>query len=416
MPSVNSKSSKALPYIGISNFSFNSTDDKTTLTDKLNKIKERKNKLLESNMFGKKTTPVESKKNQLNENRREKNREFIIELINTARDYTRNYKYKDAINELSRAVDVDYDNEFKVELFILIAKNYEFINEYIIAQKYYQEALSRAKEIGDNRVCEIEYFIAQTNKNLYKTNLAKEQLRAIVLNQTNSAKYRAMASIELGELEEASSNLNEAIKCYETALEFTLGKNKELTCKSYYRLAVLYDENQNLEKAIFYYRKNYTTSSERNENRYYSISLTNLALIYIEQGKYREAGEFLKLALNYDSENNDLENMYFSQKELAKLYSKFDPTSAKGYFRLALDTAQKLNDNFKIALIYFEAGEFYYDLGDDKKALKSFFDSKQALGENSQDENIERINSRIQDIKMRLDESDFNSIAKDYES
>ena len=46
--------------------------------------------------------------------------------------------------------------------------------------------------------------------------------------------------------------------------------------------------------------------------------------------------------------NNDFENMYFSQKELAKLYAKFDEVIAIGYFKQALSSAQKLNDDFKL--------------------------------------------------------------------
>ena len=135
----------------------------------------------------------------------------------------------------------------------------------------------------------------------------------------------------------------------------------------------------------------------------------------MEQGNYQDAGEFLKLALSYDSENNDLENMYYSQKELAKLYSKTGSESVMGYYKQALDSANKLNDNFKIALVYFEAGEYYYDKGEDERALENFFSAKKVLGSNSKDENIARINSRIQDIKMRLNSTGFNIIASKYD-
>ena len=42
----------------------------------------------------------------------------------------------------------------------------------------------------------------------------------------------------------------------------------------------------------------------------------------------------------------------------------------------ALFSAQNLKDNFKIANIYFEFGEFYYDKGNDEKALVNFFSAK----------------------------------------
>ena len=174
-----------------------------------------------------------------------------------------------------------------------------------------------------------------------------------------------------------------------------MGKDKSLVCKSYYRLAVLYDEHQDWQNAIKYYQKNYTTSSENNENKYYSVSLTNLALIYIEQENYKQASEYLKLALIYDSELNDLENMYFSQKELAKLYSRFDEIQAIKYFKQAQDSAKKLNDAFKEALIHFSA--------------------KSILKKSSDNENIQRVDSRINDIKMRFNKEKFEEIKNLYD-
>ena len=139
--------------------------------------------------------------------------------------------------------------------------------------------------------------------------------------------------------------------------------------------------------------------------------MTNLASIYTEQGKYQEASDFLQLALSFDSEIDDLENMYYSQKELARLFSKINSKKALSYYKQALASATKLNDSFKTALVYFEAGEFFYDAGEDERALENFFSAKQAIGNNPNDENIARINSRIQDIKMRLNSVNFNIIA-----
>lgn len=117
----------------------------------------------------------------------------------------------------------------------------------------------------------------------------------------------------------------------------------------------------------------------------------------------------------FDSEINDVENMYFSQKELGKLYSKIDKTSAIGYFKQALLSAKLLKDTFKEALIYFEVSELYYDIEDDEKALQNLLNAKTVLGANSDDENIQRINSRIKDIKMRLDAVSFDLIIEKYE-
>ena len=410
IPSVNYQSQKPFSYIGMSSFNFedNKAKEKNSLSEKFNKIKERKDKIIKQE---KENFSLKILQNTKKDENKEKNRSAIVELINQARELSKKYHYKEANEQLIKALALDFDDEFKIELSILIAKNYDALNESSFAQKYFKDALNCAISTGDSRECEIKCLIAQLNKKLYKTDIAKEEFRIIIANEAYSDKYRAIASIELGEIEEAQGNIENASKHYENALSLSLGQNKELTSKSYYRLAILYDEAGDIENAVKYYKKNYTISSEHSENPYYSISLTNLASIYMEQSKYQEASEFLKLALLYDSENNDLENMYYSQKELARLYARIDSKNTTGYYKQALDSAKKLNDSFKIALVYFEAGEFYYDRGEDERALTSFFNAKKALGSNSKDENIARINSRIQDIKMRLNSVNFNVIA-----
>ena len=134
---------------------------------------------------------------------------------------------------------------------------------------------------------------------------------------------------------------------------------------------------------------------------------------YISQ--FEESAEYLKLALIYDSEINDWENMYFSQKELAKLYSRFDETSSIGYYKQALNSAKKLNDIFKEALVHFEMGDFFYEKGEDEKALVNFYNAKLILQNTSDSENIARIESRIKDIKMRVDSATFNLISQKYD-
>ena len=415
IPSINSNEKNAFSYLGVNSSPWHNekTIQKTKLSEKLNKIKERRNFLI------KEQTKIEKfDKAQLKQNReeREKNKRFIIDLINSSRDFAKNYQYQDALNELKRAQEVDFENEFQIEILILIAKNNEALNRTNLSLEYYQKALDLAKEKNDSRICEIEFLIAQLEKNTFKIDEAKEKFKEIIKNKSNSIHFIAKANLELGEIEEANSNLEEAIKCYKSALDLSLGKDKNLVCKCYYRLAVLYDEHQDYQNAIKYYQKNYQTSSERKENKYYSVSLTNLASIYNEQGRLKDSIDYLKLALIYDGEVDDWENMYFSQKELAKLYQRFDETSAIGYYKQALSSAKKLNDTFKEALVHFELGEFFYDRGEDEKALVNFYNAKIILKKIQDNENILRVESRIKDIKMRLDDTAFSLISQKYDN
>lgn len=410
IPAVNSpKNSNTFSYLGITSnpWQDEKTHQKQKLAEKMKKIKERKNFLS--------LNPIKESEENYKKEVEDENRQNIASLLNASRDKSKEYKYNDAISELARAKELDDKKEFEIEILILLAKNYEALNNYNYAQKIYKKALDVAIENKDERKTELEFLIACTNKNLYKMEEAKVLFNQIVLNEKNPINYRRKAHLELGEIYEAEQNTKEASEHYLETVNLAMGKDKEIICKAYYRLGVLYDEAGDYDNAIKYYQKNYSTSAEVKYNKYYSSCLVNLALIYSENSRYNEALDCLKLALDFDSENNDLENLYYTQKEIAKLYSLTDETNSINYYKKALMTAKELKDKFKEALIYFEFAQNFYDKGNDEKALINFFNAKTLLKNSSDKENIERINTRIQDIKLRLDSAIFDMIAKKYE-
>ncbi len=410
IPAINSpKNSNTFSYLGIANSAWQDEKarQKARIVEKMNKIKERK-------IFLSKNAIRENEINFQKE-QEDETRQNIVNLLNSSREYSQKYKYKEAISELVRAKELDEEKEFEIEILVMLGKNYEFLDDYSTSQKLYKFALNRAINNKDERKTEIEYLIARTNKNLYKMEEAKVCFSQIALNEKNSPSYRRKAHLELGEIFEAEQNIKEAQKHYLASVEFSLGKDKETACKAYYRLGVMFDEDGDIEHAIQYYKKNYLTSSEYKDNKYYSVCLVNLALIYSENSRYKEAIDCLKLALNFDSDNNDIENLYYTQKELAKLYFTIDEANSVNYYKKALESAKYLKDDFKVALIYFEFAQNYYDKGDDKKALVNFFNAKEILKKTSDTENLARVETRIKDIKLRLDKMSFDMIAEKYE-
>ncbi len=407
IPLINSTNNQNFSYIGLSNkpLEDEKTLQKLKLADKLKKIKERKEFVTSNKAIRNISLNLE----------KEKRNSQIVDLINQAKDLSKKYEYVSVLQKLQEALITDIENEFKIEILMMLAQTNELLNEFEESKKYYNQALALAKIKNDKRRYEIEFLIALNDKHSFKIENAKEKFLLIANDLNAPNNYVAKSYIELGEIEQANLNQNGAIKYYNNALDLIKGKNTALECKCYYRLANLYDENQDYQNAIKYYQKNYQTPCLEDENKYYSISLTNLALIKEEQNEIKEAIEYLKLALIYDSEKNDFENMYFSQKELAKLYSNIDELTSISYFKQAFDSAQKFDDTFKKALVYFELGEFYYDKQNDKKALENFLGAKVVLKDAKDDENIQRINSRINDIKVRLEGKDFSEIMEKYD-
>ena len=195
IPSINTQQSKSISYIGMTSFELSNEalKPKSILRDKLDRIKERKRQITdeEKAVLAEKRLK-ESGQISLVDINREKNRSFIVNLINEARNESQNYKYKEANKILLRALNMDFDNEFRIELCNLIAQNYNLLNEFQNALNYYEDALNCAIAENDSRICQIRCSIAQLNKKFYKNDEAKELFTAIAANQTYSDKYRAI--------------------------------------------------------------------------------------------------------------------------------------------------------------------------------------------------------------------------------
>ncbi len=82
---------------------------------------------------------------------------------------------------------------------------------------------------------------------------------------------------------------------------------------------------------------------------------------------------------------------------------------------LALESSKKLNDSFKIAISHLETGDYYYNLQENVFALKNYLEAEKALGKSISEENKERITTRINDMKIKMENFEFEEILKEYE-
>ena len=96
------------------------------------------------------------------------------------------------------------------------------------------------------------------------------------------------------------------------------------------------------------------------------------------------------------------------------LYRDNSPETSAKYMQISLDAAVRLKDDFKIALSRLELGDYYYNTMNNKLALINYFEAKKALGSNISNENRERISIRINDMKIKMDESEFREVAGKY--
>ncbi len=351
------------------------------------------------------------------------------EILAEAENFEQNFDFTSAIQVLKAYLetvsDKKQDGNLK-EIYIKLAKNYIKINDFENALKNYDFAKEICKTYSDiTGTIDIKLLEADLYKKLYRLEKAKNTLNeAVNLSKENDKTGAAKGCLALGEIYEMENNFKEALEHYKTALNFAKkeGGDRVLLSEIYYRTAVLYDDGQNPEKALEYYKKSVENSDIEGSSGFLSASYANMGMIYNEiwnetgdEQSRENATENLILALDTDLKNNNQTGVYTICKQLAAIFKGIDAEKALEYLNLALNAAQKVNDNFKLALSHLEIGDYYYNSRKNASALRHYLEARKALGESISEENKERITVRINDMKIKMETPEFEGILKEYE-
>ncbi len=361
----------------------------------------------------------------IKEFRRNKAQKNILDEVKKLEE---NYDYNGAITCLLGLLGKVSDKSMVKEIEVSLAKNYSKIHDIEKALNAYSNAKKICKELGDSKgYIGILLSLAELYKNLYRFNLAKECLNEIV--NTDDTAFTGIKNtiskgyLELGEIFETENNFESALKYYQKAIETGDKDNpdNELLSEIYYKTALLYDNGQEPQNALKYYKISIQTG-KNNGAKNLSTCFANSGLIYIDFwtensniNDFQLAVENFEAALEIDKKENNNNGIYFASKQLSGLFRDNDNEKSIKYLNLALDSALKLDDSFKIAISYLEIGDYYYNKQNNKDALISYLKARKALGSSISKENKERISIRINDMKIKMENSEFKEILKEYE-
>lgn len=357
-------------------------------------------------------------------------------IINKAQEFEEKFDYQGAIQILKDFLESFSSKNMPLDIkniYLELAKNYNKINNFEDALNNFQSALEICKENDDKAgIIDIKLLEADLYKKLYRLEKAKNTLKEAVQTGVEvSERGTAKAFLSLGEIYEMENDYKSAFENYQKAEEFALktaqnaDNDRALLSEIYYRTAVLYDDGQNTEKSLEYYQKSiensYNSSGERT-GEFLSASYANTGLIYLElwnetgEEKYRKnASNSLISALEEDKRAENFNGIYTICRQLTKIYGSSDSAKTLEYLNLALESSKKLNDSFKIAISHLETGDYYYNLQENVFALKNYLEAEKVLGKSISEENKERITTRINDMKIKMENFEFEEILKEYE-
>lgn len=141
--------------------------------------------------------------------------------------------------------------------------------------------------------------------------------------------------------------------------------------------------------------------------------MSNVAAIYEDTGAKELAIKYYKGSLKVDESNNNNSGIFVSAIKLAKLCRRLFPETSEEYLKKATETAKKLNEPYYIMISEIECGDFCIMKKDYKTALKSYLKAMKYIDEKTTLEHREKLERRIQDLRVRLGAEKFEQLEKE---
>ncbi|MEH6762829.1 MAG: tetratricopeptide repeat protein [Maribacter arcticus] len=157
---------------------------------------------------------------------------------------------------------------------------------------------------------------------------------------------------------------------------------------SYNNLGIIYNELEQYEKSLEYYKIAVKYLSKTEEKDLYPSVFNNIGMVYQRSGKYTIALQYFDKALNFDKELSELNPrlyaMILDNTEYTKLQIK-DTVGIYSKLIKALNIRTKIKDESGIAINQLHLAEYFLEI---KDTVNSFYYAKRANTIASENQNI----------------------------
>lgn len=339
------------------------------------------------------------------------------EIIILIKQSEKQYQYSRIIDLCKKALTMDKEKEYQTYLplfYTKLASAYKKVAEYEHSLEYYDLGLKFYQNTGNiSKVNRIKYSMANIFYETFRTETAKDLYLEIVYSVESPAILVVKSYLKLATLEEDSSTIQNAYEYYELALERANEiDNIEVLSELYFKYALILDDRNDIKSAIEFYNKCINLSDDPNINKFLSPTYSNIATLYFEENNIEGAISNYAKAYEIDEKNNNLEGIYYSASKLASILHRRKSEKALQYYKKALDSAKEINDVFYIISATLEIGDYHYDIKQDEIALKYYFDAMERAKNTMSQDNIAKINTRINDLKFRLGPQKFDNLIR----
>ncbi len=329
------------------------------------------------------------------------------------------HKYEDAISSLKRAQSFENSFDDKVKIYSKIAQNYIKMNNY-------NEAVSSLNKLCD--ICtqenSIELYLkykiqlGKIYRRIYNFSKAKECFCEVIKKNISDG-LTSSAKFFLAEIYDLEENFDSALLEYKGAFELILktkGEKEYVLPEIAFKIASIYDENGEYEKAYIEYQNSVKYAETSGNNKFLIKAYANSGTILSYLGNTQDALSCYKYAYEVAKEFGSDLDKYYIVRDIASVYLSIGSEEAYNYLTLALEYAKNSGNSFETAISLIELGDYYYNLKQNEQALICYFQAKSFLGEDSKKENLEKINLRIEDMKIKLGNFIFAGMKELYDT
>lgn len=325
------------------------------------------------------------------------------------------YNYPRAIDLYQKALLMTDDKNYYIQLPLIYTKlaranqknadSEKALEYYNLAQNFYE------KEQNFIKANYIKLNIAKIFYETYKIEDAKKLYIEIVNSKNSPASLIVKTYLQLANLEESLPSPQNAFEYYRNALEHSdETMSSEILSELYFKYALTMDDKNDTKTAIEFYNKCIKLGGDTKINKFLSPAYSNIATLYLEKNDTDNAIKNYQKAYEIDKQNNNLEGIYYSSSKLASILQKKQPEEALKYFNISLDCANLIKDTFYIVSAHLAIGDYYYDKNKNEIALKYYINALDTAENNLSQDNISKINIRINDIKFKVGVEKFDEL------
>ena len=338
----------------------------------------------------------------------------LTEILNSAKDEETKYNYKHAVllyqSALNKTDDDNFDT-FLPTIYKKLAQAYKHLSDWHNALEYFTKLQDYYFNISEEeKAWEIQLEMASVYFATYKQENAKYILNELDKKENLPNDLRIKVYLNFAKI---SDNMNEEFSYYQKSVKLIdEDTDKSVLAQLYYRIAGIFDEKDEIEKAAYYYKK---CIEIKQNNHYLSRAMANIAELYDETGNTNSALKYYEKSIEIDKQIKNYNGLYSSCRHLSEIYSSKDSTKSLEYLQQAYHYAKELNEPFYITDICSEIGNYYLLRKDFDNAYKYFSMGKNTAKTSMTKNNTNKFESKIEYLKKIISPDEFEKLREKYD-